>query len=342
MYPQTSLQPGQTGNSVKQLQDYLVSQGFLTKEQVKTGYGIYGPQTTRAVKSWQETNGVDNSSGPGYWGPRSISTAQKVGSTSQPTPDYTAPNQTIPTQEQVNPEDARIKALEAVVATIPSLKEASDILRLQIDTQIEQGKKVNPDLTITPELAQKFVDQASSELDPYYQELINQHKQDLTISFRQMQEDYTKQIEREQPAFKQSLENLDQTAANQGMAFSSGRVAREQQAIQGEQQKLDDLFTTNQRSVEKTGLASERAIGSRNFADLGIPTLQSYSASRNTIAPRGELTPSGSRSLYTPQTGLYGTLPAQQKVDIAQRTGELTDIEQNKRILEAGGLTRTI
>ena len=319
------------------------SVGIGTADQAK-GFGFNGTFSTpqQRVLPQTPTSSVSNLS----VSKPQILNQEQLNEIAKQNAGYYANKGTTPTPATTSnaptPEETRTKQLEDVVGTIPGLKELMDTLLLQIDTQMEQGKKVNPDLTITPELAQKFVDQASTELDPYYQELINQHKQDLTISFRQMQEDYNKQIEREQPQFKQQLENLDQTEANQGTAYSSGRVQREQQAIQSEQQKLDDLLQANQRSVEKTGLASERAIGSRNFADLGIPTLQSYSASRNTIAPRGELTPTGTRSLYTPQTGLYGTLPAQQKVDLAQRTGELKNEELNTRILNAGGLARTI
>jgi len=75
--PITALQPGMNSPAVKQLQDWLVSQGFMTEAQVNTGYGTYGPQTTAAVKAWQTKNGVDNSSGPGYWGPKSIAVATK-------------------------------------------------------------------------------------------------------------------------------------------------------------------------------------------------------------------------------------------------------------------------
>ena len=76
MYPTTALEPGSTNKTeVKKLQDFLVSQGFMTPTQVSTGPGIYGPQTTAAVKAWQQANGVDNSTGPGYWGPRSIAVA---------------------------------------------------------------------------------------------------------------------------------------------------------------------------------------------------------------------------------------------------------------------------
>lgn len=71
--PNTALQPGSTDStSVKALQDYLVKNGYMTQAQVDTGYGTYGPQTTDAVKALQEKLGVDNSTGVGYFGPRTI------------------------------------------------------------------------------------------------------------------------------------------------------------------------------------------------------------------------------------------------------------------------------
>ncbi len=71
-FPTEAIQPGATGDSVKQLQDYLVSKGYLTQAQVNTGYGTYGPQTTAAVKRLQADLGVDNTSGPGSWGPKTV------------------------------------------------------------------------------------------------------------------------------------------------------------------------------------------------------------------------------------------------------------------------------
>jgi len=73
-YPTTNLTPGMTGDAVKQLQDYLVSQGYMTQAQVNTGYGIYGPQTTSAVAALQAKLGVDTAGNPGYWGPRTLAT----------------------------------------------------------------------------------------------------------------------------------------------------------------------------------------------------------------------------------------------------------------------------
>lgn len=72
-FPPAALQPGSTdAASVTQLQNYLVSQGLMTPEQVATGPGVYGPQTTAAVAALQKKLGVDNSSGVGFFGPKTI------------------------------------------------------------------------------------------------------------------------------------------------------------------------------------------------------------------------------------------------------------------------------
>lgn len=81
MPPTTNLQPGATGAAVQQLQQWLVSQGYLTQAQMNTGPGTYGPATTAAVKAFQQAKGVDNSSGPGYWGPLTIAAASNPQST---------------------------------------------------------------------------------------------------------------------------------------------------------------------------------------------------------------------------------------------------------------------
>jgi len=101
--PKVSLSPGSSGEDVKALQAYLstqinpkTGQPYLTNEQIATGPGIYGPQTTAAVKAWQENNGVDNSTGPGVWGPRTIAASQGgVGAGSLGAPSQTGINDPV-------------------------------------------------------------------------------------------------------------------------------------------------------------------------------------------------------------------------------------------------------
>lgn len=323
----TTLTRGSKGEEVKQLQQALNASGIGVQLKID---GDFGPATEAAVRFYQNAKGLKVD---GIVGQQTRGTLNGQQGNNDGVSSLLPAQQAIEDAVNNNPE---LKRLQDLVATIPELKSALDIVNLKLAEKVESGQKVNPDLTITPELTAKFLEQATSELDPYYQELIRQNKQDLSTSFQQLQQDYNTQISREQPAFQQNLENQDITEANQGTAFSSGRVKREGDIITGEQQKLDDYFQSNQRSAEGLARTGERQIGSRAFSDLGIPSLQSYAAQRGTIAPRGQLASTGSRSLYSPQGGLFGELPGQAKTAIDTRASALSEAEIKKRILDSG------
>ena len=157
--PTTNLQPGMTGTEVKKLQDYLVSQGFMTQAQVDTGYGIYGPRTTAAVQALQESLGVDNSSGPGYWGPKTI---QAV---STPTQTTSAP--TDSSIVQFNPDTgAKLAEGQSVVSggitytqgqPVP-MKTVSDSGQVDMNTVFDipqYGSNANDKATV-PQIAAKL------------------------------------------------------------------------------------------------------------------------------------------------------------------------------------------
>lgn len=81
-YPTQNLQPGMSGDAVKQLQNYLIYMGYSIPAGA-TGY--YGDQTKAAVTLLQKNLGVDNSSGPGYWGPRTIAAVSSQNGNQQST-----------------------------------------------------------------------------------------------------------------------------------------------------------------------------------------------------------------------------------------------------------------
>jgi hypothetical protein len=51
----------------------------MTQAQVQTGFGTYGPQTVAAVTKLQQDLGVNNTSGPGYFGPMTYAAVQNQG-----------------------------------------------------------------------------------------------------------------------------------------------------------------------------------------------------------------------------------------------------------------------
>lgn len=80
-YPTTALQPGQSGAAVKQLQEWLIQNGYAIPAGA-TGY--YGDQTKTAVAKLQADKGVDTAGYPGYWGPRTTSALAKTASSPAP------------------------------------------------------------------------------------------------------------------------------------------------------------------------------------------------------------------------------------------------------------------
>lgn len=227
MYPNTSLQPGATGPAVAQLQQFLLSQGLLTQSQIDTGPGIYGPQTTAAVKAWQQANGVDNASGPGYWGPRSIAKASQIGGGSTQQPGEEEPVWMAEAREKAAT-DARFKG-----NSLQSLEEA-------VNTGNFSG--------IYNEFGQPFSDQEQRDAleqgmkdnELYYKALGEKDKADTQAAIAQKQADYQDYLLTSGQSFEQDKTTADQSAANSGVLFSGGRVQKEK--------NLERAYTQDQAS----------------------------------------------------------------------------------------------
>jgi peptidoglycan hydrolase-like protein with peptidoglycan-binding domain len=65
--PQTDLERGESGPEVEKLQHALVQLGYMTEQQVRTGPGVFGPQTEAALKRFQTEHGVPST---GTYGPQ--------------------------------------------------------------------------------------------------------------------------------------------------------------------------------------------------------------------------------------------------------------------------------
>lgn len=89
-----NLQTGSQGKDVSQLQDYLVQMGYLTPDQISTGKGTYGPQTTAAVAKLQQDLGIQAGTGSGAYGPQTKSAlSTKYQNLFQSVKDTKAPDQ---------------------------------------------------------------------------------------------------------------------------------------------------------------------------------------------------------------------------------------------------------
>ena len=64
--PKGDLSPGSSGQNVKDLQNWLISQGYKIPDGAT---GFYGDQTKSAVADWQNKSGVNTQGNNGYFGP---------------------------------------------------------------------------------------------------------------------------------------------------------------------------------------------------------------------------------------------------------------------------------
>lgn len=326
-----------TGNAVKQLQDYLVSIGLMSRAQVNTGYGTYGPQTTAAVKALQQQLGVDNSTGPGYWGPRTISAVSSQGAsgTSAQAP---ATNQwyDLASQDPFIATLLKDPAKRAQFDSLPDeLKPAFIQTAMSLGKSIESGKVVNPNIEISPSQLRKFYAQAQTELDPYYNEQFNQLKGNLDLSLKRMEDDYNRVVAQSKDPFQQTLKNQANQEANQGTAFSSGRIERENRTIGNTQNSLDDLYRGVQRGGQDLLRGYESQVGSSKARQLNLPSISPVKAST------GGLASDQARVIDSNLLGgvSFGTVGASRETSLRQRQNELESIYRTNRVLNLSPLS---
>ena len=72
----------------------------------------------------------------------------------------------------------------------PQMKALYEQMQTYLADLQAKGKTINPNVDITPEMSQKFLDQAKQELGPYYSQLFKQAQEDITRDFKRETEDY--------------------------------------------------------------------------------------------------------------------------------------------------------
>lgn len=279
-YPTVALQPGATGAAVKQLQDYLVSQGYMTQAQVNTGYGTYGPQTTAAVLALQQKLGVDNSTGPGYWGPRTLAKVQAQ--TTSPTPAPTPPpvNPPVPAQtpnqiaasRDTNTVPPQTQAAPNATPTAPTTGEytkgsayqsLSPDLKKLVDTAFSSYQG-------TPAQQQAFTDalnNAKTLADPYEKSQLALATAEFKLSIAKTTSDYQAQknvldttIKNIQEDLSANKENL--TLTEQADLATSLRNYRQQGLDLSDQAAEKGLtFATGEKSNERMQATNDAQYG---------------------------------------------------------------------------------
>lgn len=326
MPPQINLEPGSTNTqAVKQLQDYLVSQGVMTQAQVNTGYGTYGPQTKAAVSALQQRLGVQAGADAGYFGPKTIAAISQKSAPQTPQPS--APQ----TQSQLDTQYAT-----AVAAHPTFAGNSSDVINYATATG-DYSALVNGQ-------GQPFsaVDQAdalaqgTAAVSPYFQADQTKATQDTEAELASKQAAYQKYLADQATKFQTDKTTQDQTAADNGVLFSGGRAQKLQQ--------LGDTYTKN-NEYERMSTSNDIGSTARDFGykygDTAANSLsQYYSLGKNTYNPNvatGGVTSGGLSSVYNANQGFQGTQINAMKTAAQQRAAALLGNKGNK--LVASGYT---
>lgn len=331
-----NIQQGSSGPQVTQLQQTLANLGFNPGPID----GKFGPKTLAAVKQFQQSKGlkVDGIVGPITSGALYGNSGQQ---TTQPkTNQINSNNQQLAEILQNNPtfaeqyNDPKLKSYFDSLS--PDLLEAYLPVINSLNGLIESGNMINPDIEISPAQAAEFLNQAKTELDPYYQEQIGFAQKDLDESFQRLQQDYENGIDRLERDYVAQTYIQDQNEADAGTTFSSGRVTRRNDLAQKTSDKLADAATELARGAQDAGTNVERVIGSNSVGTVPSRSIKTLSAAF-TPDQRG-FNQTGSRTLFTPSGNIMGSLQKEREVATKNRASELEGNYRRNRILNLSPL----
>lgn len=262
-----NLDQGMNGADVTALQKALIAAGYSIPDGA-TGY--YGPQTKAAVAKWQQDSGIDNSTGPGSFGPRSKAFLTN-GSTS--TPSTTVTNQPSTPAGASPSDDTALRALGLSDDTISQLSPAQKAMfaatGAAIQAQYSAGRTV-PNTLSADDLDRIFTEaQNDPGISDYYKEQLRIGGTDLTKAIAFLQGDYS-QFQRENAQkFALDNKNLSEAEAAAGTAYSGFRGQAKKQLSDANSGIIESTKRTLGRNLESMGSAFEKTYGSDALAARG-------------------------------------------------------------------------
>lgn len=290
-------------------QDYQVVGGTFhgTKEQYDN-YIATHPQTQQAVSQFTV--------GQRIYGSDAVAAAQAAGYTlkngmdvGSSWPSYTIGSAPASQQPQLPPSSEKV-------------------LDLIVDDLVK--KPINPNVEISPALMAQYLQQAKTELGPYFSQLVSQAQKDLQTGFQQIGEDLQTNEKKLETSYGQQVGNLQEQMASRGLTFSTKRIEGERTLAKQTQQAIEAGRREASRRAMDLGTQGERTLGSQNLNQL--PGIED--APTPIINRPGVLTfarPDTSRSLFSPIGGTAGTLQQQQLLGETARQKELAASERSLR-----------
>lgn len=322
--PSTNLQPGQSSPDVKQLQDYLVSKGLMTAQQVATGPGIFGPQTQAAVAKLQQQLGVNTGGNDGYYGPLTRQAIQ--GSTEA---------QTQQNQQQSTGLDQT--AIDGLKQTFGWTDEQIQQQYKENPTEISQWAMVGEYLKKQADLgvatqaanAQAITDafeKASNDplIAQKYKELSEFDHQTFQQALNNYQANANTEATNNQMQFENDRKQLAEAAAAKGQAYSGFRNQAQEQLGKTEGGIVESSRRTLQNNLNNLTSSFEQKYGTAATTPA-TSTFNDPFASSN-ISLSGQYNPATNANTNLTGTtigGVTGTVAGQKASDITSRQNEI-------------------
>ena len=167
---------------------------------------------------------------------------------------------------------------------------------------------MNPDITIDEATTQRFLEQAKSELGPYYRQQFQQTESDLKLGFQRLKEDQAKRELALSKQYGTELERTQESYAQRGLDFSTQRERAEKQLAEGYSTEIEKGISEAARSAEDLGTKGERVLGSAAYPSVDTSIRTGTTPGLGQPGIYGFNFGTGSRSLFNPIGGTLGTL----------------------------------
>lgn len=267
--------------------------------------GAPSPSSTPANLTRVQLSMVDSLGRPVY----DKNTGQKI--------NYGDATSTLTPQAQGAVQPTGSPQLDAILASLNKL----------IEQNVAAGNTVNPNLNITPELASKFIADARAVVDPYTQQLINEHIADINANLSSLAKSFANDQASAQAQFQQAVGGERENASSRGIVFSGVRGKQEQGMVDAQNRALEGLQNAYSSQIGNTLRAGGQALGS------GVTGLQGGQGSfqlpnlvgeRATLAgPSGGVTQGGALSYgYDPNTYKTGTISRDYNQNVAGQANQ--------------------
>lgn len=305
------MNPSTNELETQKLQDQLVREGYMTQDQVDTGYGIYGPKTAAAMQ--RKASGQPpqyKPMGSGNSNNNEI-TQQNIDNLNNEIRQKAQGNQAI--QQMIQGGNDIDSILNAF--TTGDWSGVNDIYGQPFDVKSQQ----------------EAYNKAEKDTAAFYEAQKTKETADTEAALAQKQADYQNYLLQSGQNFEADKAQSDQTAANRGVLFSGARVQKEKNLKRGYEQDQAYKQASLGRDISNTARDYQYKYGN----DAANSLSQYYKLGGNTYNPNvatGGVGSGGLSSIYNPnQYNLgSGSRIKEQQIDINTRAAKALTNKGNK------------